>query len=256
MHEDVLGGGLGSLGNGIQDGLRVETGHLGHVIEPTGFQAIGEFDPLLGVALAPEVTGGQGDGCGTLRGREELDGAVEVGQAAFVDNVTVVVRRGEVGADSLGVRHFTVEVGHHDEAHGFHDQSGSLIVGGFGFLGLLDEVLDVTGGTEEPVLVHGGGDTLGGVPVGLEAEGGGAGGVGHHLGDSAATGVLSTPGITIVILNPGQTVFASCTLVVRIIGVRVHIQPLCARGEGNEGGQDHKNIQYLFHILSHFKIRT
>ncbi|MPN13758.1 hypothetical protein SDC9_161084 [bioreactor metagenome] len=116
LHDCVVGVGLGSFCKRIQYSLRVIVALFGYNIEVTGFYSVAKFDPFGNITTVPGISCRKRDRTWFLCFFEVLYGLVQVCHTAGINHIPLVIRRIVLGSHCLRIRHFAVQVKHHEES--------------------------------------------------------------------------------------------------------------------------------------------
>ena len=252
IDNSVVGIALHGLAKAVQNGslivlsFQIAAGLLlVQLVDPTGFQQIAEFEPLVNVTIVPEITHGERRKGNVNVLLEEFDGLVQLGEAAQIDGLARGVNRKGILGKAVLIRHLTVKVCHEHIAIGQQGLGHTGIVPVFGSHSLGIDILEGRAGAYEEPLVGSGHLTIHRIPVGDipvvtapvvtgPVTHGHAGTPRSELG--GAVGVKLTVGKLELVLGRIQR---------GIFGVRVNIQPLAA-GNGREGCNHKTANQYRF----------
>ena len=225
---------LGEDGGGIPLAVLVATlALLDQVIDPAGLEQVSQLDPLVHITAVPPVAFRELGQCSRLVEAlvEQVDGLVDIVDAAHKDGLARVIFRHCINASRLGIGHLAIEVGHEHHAIGLDDlgHAGILVVAGRH--SLVVHVGHVGIGTHKPPL------------VGRRVDGGTRQPYRHvvvgatiHIAGPVATCHAAAPGSKLVGVvgvkfNVSQSLIVFSNLGRGVLRVGIDVEPVVARGE-------------------------
>ena len=252
VDDGVVGVALHGFGKAIQDGglvilaVLVAAGFLlVELVAPTGFEEVGQLEPLVHFAIVPAVTHGKGRKGSIYVFLEEFNGLVNPLEAAQVDGLARRIHGKGILGQGILIRHFAIEVRHEHEAIGQKNLGHTGIVPVFGRHCLGIQILEGRASSHKEPLVRSGYLAFDRIPVGnmpIVTTAIVAGPVSHgHTGTPGS----ELGGAVCIELAVGQFELVFRRIQRRVFRVYINIEPFVTGGNG-EGCNDQTAQKYRF----------